>query len=45
MSNGHWPFHLKVNGTVLKNAMVSSLVINQQLGEHTLDRYPLSAAR
>ncbi len=35
MSNGHWPFHLKVNGTVLKNAMVSGLVVNQQLGEHT----------
>ena len=35
MSNGQWPFHLKVNGTVLKNAMVSGLVINQQLGEHS----------
>jgi type VI secretion system secreted protein VgrG len=35
MGNGHWPFYLKIDGEPLKGAMISNLVIRQELGEHS----------
>jgi hypothetical protein len=35
MANGHWPFHLKIDGQTRKDAMISHLEIRQELGEHT----------
>ena len=34
MSNGHWPFYLKIDGEILKGAMISHLEIRQELGTH-----------
>lgn len=34
MANGHWPFYLKIDGQILKDAMISQLEIRQQLGDH-----------
>jgi type VI secretion system secreted protein VgrG len=34
MSNGHWPYYLKIDGEILKDAMISHLEINQELGTH-----------
>ena len=34
MANGHWPFYLKIDGQTLKDAMISNLVIQQELGQH-----------
>ena len=34
MTNGYWPFQLKIDGEPLKDAMISNLVIRQELGEH-----------
>ncbi len=34
MANGHWPFYLKIDGQILKDAMISHLEIRQQLGDH-----------
>ncbi len=34
MSNGQWPFDLKIDGEILKEAMISRLEITQELGEH-----------
>lgn len=34
MGNGHWPFYLKINGKILKDAMISRLEIRQELGQH-----------
>jgi type VI secretion system secreted protein VgrG len=34
MPNGHWPFYLKIDGQILKDAMISRLEIRQQLGDH-----------
>ena len=35
MSNGHWPFYLKIDGEILRGAMISRLEIRQQLGDHS----------
>lgn len=35
MTNGHWPFYLKIDGQRLKDAMISRLEIRQELGEHS----------
>jgi uncharacterized protein involved in type VI secretion and phage assembly len=34
VANGHWPFQLKIDGEPLKDAMISNLVIRQELGDH-----------
>src|SRR5262245_41687163 len=34
MTNGHWPFYLKIDGQILKDAMISRLEIRQDLGAH-----------
>jgi len=34
MANGHWPFYLKIDGQILKDAMISRLEIRQELGAH-----------
>src|SRR5215813_7602371 len=34
MENGHWPFYLKIDGQILKDAMISRLEIRQELGAH-----------
>lgn len=34
MTNGHWPFYLKIDGQILKDAMISNLEIRQELGQH-----------
>lgn len=34
MANGHWPFYLKIDGQLLKDAMISKLEIRQELGQH-----------
>ena len=34
MSNGHWPYYLKIDGEILKDAMISHLEIRQELGTH-----------
>lgn len=34
MANGHWPFYLKIDGQILKDAMISRLELRQQLGDH-----------
>jgi type VI secretion system secreted protein VgrG len=34
MTNGHGPFHLKIDGNILRDAMISRLEIRQTLGEH-----------
>jgi type VI secretion system secreted protein VgrG len=34
MTNGHWPFYLKIDGQILKDAMISNLEIRQELGTH-----------
>jgi type VI secretion system secreted protein VgrG len=34
MANGHWPFYLKIDGQILKDAMISRLEIRQELGTH-----------
>src|SRR5262245_11425463 len=34
MANGQWPFILKLDGEHLKSAMISNLVIRQEIGEH-----------
>ena len=34
MANGHWPFYLKIDGNILKDAMISQLEIRQELGQH-----------
>ena len=34
MGNGHWPFFLKIDNEILKDAMVSSVEIRQELGQH-----------
>jgi type VI secretion system secreted protein VgrG len=34
MANGQWPFQLKIDGQVLKDAMISRLEIRQELGAH-----------
>ena len=38
MANGHWPFYLKIDGQILKDAMISQLEIRQQLGDHSSRR-------
>ena len=35
MANGHWPFHIRVDGLLLKGAMISKLEITQELGDHS----------
>lgn len=35
MANGYCPFYLKIDGEPLKDAMISNLVIRQELGEHS----------
>ena len=34
MANGQWPFQLKIDGQILKDAMISRLEIRQELGAH-----------
>lgn len=34
MTNGHWPFYLKIDGESVKDAMINSLRIRQELGQH-----------
>lgn len=34
MANGHWPFFLKIDGQLLKDAMISKLQVRQELGQH-----------
>lgn len=34
MANGHWPFYLKIDGQILKDAMISNLEVRQELGQH-----------
>jgi type VI secretion system secreted protein VgrG len=34
MANVHWPFYLKIDGHLLKEAMISRLEIRQELGSH-----------
>ncbi|MBO0722505.1 MAG: hypothetical protein J2P41_16900, partial [Blastocatellia bacterium] len=34
MSNGHWPYYLKIDGEILKDAMISRLEIQEELGTH-----------
>src|SRR5499426_2448832 len=34
MTNGHWPFYLKIDGQILKDAMISRLEIRQDLSAH-----------
>jgi type VI secretion system secreted protein VgrG len=34
MPNGHWPFYLKIDGQILKDAMISHLELRQVLGTH-----------
>jgi hypothetical protein len=34
MGNGHWPFFLKIDDQILKDAMISKLEIRQELGQH-----------
>jgi len=34
MTNGHGPFYLKIDGQILKDAMISRLEIRQDLGSH-----------
>lgn len=34
MSNGHSPFYLKIDGSVIRGAMIDNLEINQRLGDH-----------
>ena len=34
MSDGHLPFYLKIDGELLKGAMISKLEITQELGHH-----------
>src|SRR5262245_47607650 len=34
MTNGHWPFYLKIDSQILKDAMISRLEIRQDLGSH-----------
>jgi uncharacterized protein involved in type VI secretion and phage assembly len=34
MSKGHWPYYLKIDGEILKDAMISRLEILQELGTH-----------
>jgi type VI secretion system secreted protein VgrG len=34
MANSHWPFYLKIDGQILKDAMISRLEIRQELGAH-----------
>lgn len=34
MANGHWPFYLRIDGRLLKDAMIERLEIRQELGDH-----------
>ncbi|MBO0719854.1 MAG: type VI secretion system tip protein VgrG [Blastocatellia bacterium] len=34
MADWHWPFYLKIDGQILKDAMISNLEIRQELGAH-----------
>lgn len=34
MANGHWPFYLKLDGQLQKDAMIAHLEIRQELGAH-----------
>ena len=44
MANGHWPFYLKIDGQTLKDAMISNLVIQQELGQHSEARASFTRA-
>jgi type VI secretion system secreted protein VgrG len=34
MADGRWPFSLRIDGEPLKDAMISTLDIRQELGQH-----------
>jgi hypothetical protein len=34
MANGHWPYHLKIDGQILEDVIISRLESRQELGAH-----------